>query len=178
MKKITPLFICFFFLCASLAYAHPGRTNSQGCHTNRKTGDYHCHNSGGSSASSRSTNRSSGLSSKSGISGGQRLSGNSKSIPQNQSAALNGTPEAENVKLLKRYAARIGYVDACGVKTEAKVSQVRQWVGVEFGNEKDRMNKLFDSTRSNARAERLQRKSQSQCDVDIDVFQITMFPGD
>ncbi|WP_228127314.1 YHYH domain-containing protein [Acinetobacter schindleri] len=23
--------------------AHSGGTNSQGCHTNSKTGDYHCH---------------------------------------------------------------------------------------------------------------------------------------
>ena len=26
--------------------AHPGGLNSEGCHTNRKTGDYHCHRSG------------------------------------------------------------------------------------------------------------------------------------
>lgn len=26
------------------AYAHSGRTNAAGCHTNSKTGDYHCHN--------------------------------------------------------------------------------------------------------------------------------------
>lgn len=26
--------------------AHSGRTNSEGCHNNRRTGDYHCHNSG------------------------------------------------------------------------------------------------------------------------------------
>ncbi|MBH3069852.1 DUF1283 domain-containing protein [Serratia marcescens] len=25
--------------------AHPGRTNADGCHTNRKTGEYHCHGS-------------------------------------------------------------------------------------------------------------------------------------
>jgi len=24
-------------------FAHAGRTNSEGCHTERKTGDYHCH---------------------------------------------------------------------------------------------------------------------------------------
>ena len=27
------------------AYAHPGKTNAEGCHTNRKTGEYHCHKS-------------------------------------------------------------------------------------------------------------------------------------
>lgn len=25
------------------AFAHSGRTNAEGCHTNRKTDDYHCH---------------------------------------------------------------------------------------------------------------------------------------
>jgi hypothetical protein len=25
------------------ATAHPGGTNAEGCHTNRSTGDYHCH---------------------------------------------------------------------------------------------------------------------------------------
>ena len=28
---------------ASLAGAHGGGLNAEGCHTNRKTGDYHCH---------------------------------------------------------------------------------------------------------------------------------------
>jgi len=30
-------------LVPSVSFAHPGRTDSNGCHTNRKTGDYHCH---------------------------------------------------------------------------------------------------------------------------------------
>ncbi|AWL30481.1 YHYH domain-containing protein [Acinetobacter defluvii] len=30
-------------LTANAANAHSGGTNSQGCHTNSKTGDYHCH---------------------------------------------------------------------------------------------------------------------------------------
>lgn len=28
---------------ASAAFAHPGGLNAEGCHNNRKTGDYHCH---------------------------------------------------------------------------------------------------------------------------------------
>ncbi len=28
---------------SSTAFAHGGRLNSEGCHNNRKTGDYHCH---------------------------------------------------------------------------------------------------------------------------------------
>ena len=30
------------------ALAHPGGLNSEGCHNNRKTGDYHCHRGGSS----------------------------------------------------------------------------------------------------------------------------------
>ena len=29
---------------ASVAFAHSGGTDANGCHTNHKTGDYHCHN--------------------------------------------------------------------------------------------------------------------------------------
>ncbi|MER0344235.1 YHYH domain-containing protein [Vibrio vulnificus] len=28
----------------SVAAAHSGGTDANGCHTNSKTGDYHCHN--------------------------------------------------------------------------------------------------------------------------------------
>lgn len=43
------LFIAFAFFVILLSYAesvfaHSGRTNAMGCHTNRGTGDYHCHN--------------------------------------------------------------------------------------------------------------------------------------
>jgi len=31
------------------AFSHPGGLNAEGCHTNRKTGDYHCHGGGSSS---------------------------------------------------------------------------------------------------------------------------------
>lgn len=30
-------------VAASLAQAHSGGTDAQGCHTNRKTGVFHCH---------------------------------------------------------------------------------------------------------------------------------------
>lgn len=42
---------CRFMLALSLAvlcstvHAHGGRLNAEGCHNNRKTGDYHCHRS-------------------------------------------------------------------------------------------------------------------------------------
>jgi len=30
-------------LLAAASHAHPGGLDGNGCHTNRKTGDYHCH---------------------------------------------------------------------------------------------------------------------------------------
>ena len=41
----------FVVLSSAYALAHSGGLNGEGCHTNRKTGDYHCH--GGRQASSR-----------------------------------------------------------------------------------------------------------------------------
>ena len=38
-------FVLLMLVLISFAYAHGGRTNSEGCHNNRKTGDYHCHES-------------------------------------------------------------------------------------------------------------------------------------
>ena len=37
------IYICFFFLWQLEALAHGGGLNKEGCHNNRKTGDYHCH---------------------------------------------------------------------------------------------------------------------------------------
>jgi hypothetical protein len=36
----------FAVACAQPAQAHGGGLNKEGCHTNRKTGDYHCHRGG------------------------------------------------------------------------------------------------------------------------------------
>jgi endonuclease G len=38
---IISLILFLLFSCA--AQSHPGRTNAEGCHTDRKTGEYHCH---------------------------------------------------------------------------------------------------------------------------------------
>lgn len=40
MKAIIALAIV---VAASFAQAHSGGTDAQGCHTNSKTGVYHCH---------------------------------------------------------------------------------------------------------------------------------------
>jgi hypothetical protein len=36
--------LCLAFV-ATPALSHPGGLNAEGCHNNRKTGDYHCHRS-------------------------------------------------------------------------------------------------------------------------------------
>ncbi|RNW10584.1 YHYH domain-containing protein [Serratia nematodiphila] len=37
------LLLCAMVTPIPIAMAHSGRTNADGCHTNRKTGEYHCH---------------------------------------------------------------------------------------------------------------------------------------
>ena len=44
MKKLSLLIIGLFV--GVLAFAHPGKTDANGCHTDKKTGNYHCHNKG------------------------------------------------------------------------------------------------------------------------------------
>jgi len=39
-----------FVLVSGAAVAHGGGLDSSGCHTNRKTGDYHCHRGSGSTS--------------------------------------------------------------------------------------------------------------------------------
>ena len=41
MKRLTIWLV--IFLIPSTCFAHGGRTNKDGCHHNRKTGEYHCH---------------------------------------------------------------------------------------------------------------------------------------
>ncbi|WP_460506890.1 YHYH domain-containing protein [Hydrogenophaga soli] len=43
MPCIKPATRLVLALTCSAAMAHPGGVNSEGCHNNRKTGEYHCH---------------------------------------------------------------------------------------------------------------------------------------
>jgi len=40
---ISALLIGLLSIPLADSYGHSGGTNAAGCHTNRKTGDYHCH---------------------------------------------------------------------------------------------------------------------------------------
>ncbi|PCI89451.1 calcium-binding protein [Candidatus Kaiserbacteria bacterium] len=41
--KVLVGILTIALLLPSVSFAHGGRTNAEGCHTNRKTGEYHCH---------------------------------------------------------------------------------------------------------------------------------------
>lgn len=44
MRRAAPLFAAILGLALPPAVpAHPGGLNAEGCHNNRKTGEYHCH---------------------------------------------------------------------------------------------------------------------------------------
>jgi len=44
IKKINILVIILSFFSVNSLVSHSGGTDSYGCHTNSKTGGYHCHN--------------------------------------------------------------------------------------------------------------------------------------
>jgi hypothetical protein len=46
MQFWTFVVSCIAIPASSTVYAHGGGLNGQGCHNNRKTGDYHCHGGG------------------------------------------------------------------------------------------------------------------------------------
>ena len=43
MKLLKAVYFLIIALLAANAVAHPGNTDSMGCHTDRSTGIYHCH---------------------------------------------------------------------------------------------------------------------------------------
>lgn len=47
--------ILLLWLVSHETSAHPGKANAEGCHTNRKTGDYHCHHASPKSPSKASS---------------------------------------------------------------------------------------------------------------------------
>ncbi len=42
MKAVVYLTLVLL-VAPAITFAHPGRTDASGCHTNKKTGEYHCH---------------------------------------------------------------------------------------------------------------------------------------
>jgi hypothetical protein len=44
-RATLALLAAWVFLPSQAAWSHSGGLNAEGCHNNRKTGDYHCHRS-------------------------------------------------------------------------------------------------------------------------------------
>jgi hypothetical protein len=49
------------WLLVPASHAHPGGLNAEGCHNNRKTGEYHCHGGGAHRSTPSTTNGASAL---------------------------------------------------------------------------------------------------------------------
>lgn len=43
MRRLLIFALVAALTAPAVTLAHSGRTNAEGCHNNRKTGDYHCH---------------------------------------------------------------------------------------------------------------------------------------
>ncbi|MGI2027776.1 YHYH domain-containing protein [Endozoicomonas acroporae] len=54
-NQITPLIVSLSLLVSSITFAHSGGTDSNGCHTNHSTNEYHCHNSKDSNSKEATT---------------------------------------------------------------------------------------------------------------------------
>ncbi len=51
MRKFVQAVACILLLSFSpVVLAHGGKTDASGCHTEKKTGDYHCHGGGAKTA--------------------------------------------------------------------------------------------------------------------------------
>jgi hypothetical protein len=66
MRASTIYAAALAVLLAGAAHAHGGGLNSEGCHNNRKTGDYHCHRASAALAQSTASIAPSGVQQKSG----------------------------------------------------------------------------------------------------------------
>lgn len=106
--------LSLFVVEASLA--HGGRTNSSGCHKNRKTGDYHCH---GGSSSYSSGSRSSSRNYRSTSSTSEQSSQTSQSSQPQKSELIT-----EIQKNLNALGYKTGLADGVmGKKTEQAISK-------------------------------------------------------
>ena len=54
MKRLMILAMAIAAIAPAAVLAHAGGLYAQGCHNNRKTGDYHCHRGGRATAPARS----------------------------------------------------------------------------------------------------------------------------
>lgn len=93
------VFIIIYLFSLNHLFAHSGRTNSEGCHNNRKTGGYHCHGGGSYKKKNRNTKN---------IIPKSNLNKSSNSYP----SSSNGTKYEPNlVKDIQNHLKRLNYYD-------------------------------------------------------------------
>lgn len=106
MKRQPHIFInilcifSLFLLLPLIAHAHSGGLNSSGCHTNHKTGDYHCHGggqSGGGAIGGASSGRSSGQSNA--YSGGLDVISAQPQTSSSQGTVIVGVTDGDTVRV-------------------------------------------------------------------------------
>ena len=98
------------------AQAHSGRTNASGCHNNRQTGDYHCHNGSSSPSSSPSRRAPSRPSTD-----GQPSPGNVIDLPDSNSEAppIPSAPQDELSRLASGVWSVVSVGDGDTIRVEA-----------------------------------------------------------
>lgn len=130
MKKIIAPIVALAVLATPLvASAHPGRTDANGGHYNRKTGEYHYHNGGGGSSSSSSSSNKSNSSSKQKTTTTKKK--DSSSSTKKKTSKPNPTPSAKpapkpvavanpvTTPVLQVHYIDVGQGDATYIKTAA-----------------------------------------------------------
>ena len=110
MKKFLFILIISIFIIPSISFAHPGRTDSSGCHTCRtncsnwglSTGEHHCHRSKGITQPKEPVKS---IRNESGV--GKTIPAPEYKTPANNSintsAEITTTPKIEKPNLLKRF---------------------------------------------------------------------------
>lgn len=110
-NKIIFIFFIFTLILSSIVYAHPGRTDSNGGHYNRSTGEYHYHHGypehqhpGGICPYNNNVKSNSSTSSNS-----KEISNKINNIISAKNETTNVTHEAQNeVTFMKKYGFLIG----------------------------------------------------------------------
>ncbi len=142
--KITKKIICFiigltlFFAMSYTVSSHPGRTDANGGHYDRKTGQYHYHNGGSSSGSSSSNSTYTGptyaskvnaVSVPSSINAGESTTLKAKAYPENAEDS-NITWSSETPDIAKVSAS--GELTAVGIGTAIIVAKTSRGTSNKF----------------------------------------------
>lgn len=95
----TVIFLCLSWLFPATLLSHSGGLNSSGCHTNHKTGDYHCHGTPRQSTTSQQATTSSYSSGRS-INGGGLEVKPSEISTKKQEVKIVGVTDGDTLRVM------------------------------------------------------------------------------